>query len=119
MFLTYEQLNVNLSESIKKMSLFLKKPLDKQILNKIVDHCTFDQMKNNNSVNRMNIPLNEFIVQTEGEPKFMRKGIIGDWKNYFSKKESDHFDKLFREKALSKGLKMAFTNEEAIQMYCK
>lgn len=86
------------------------------MLNKIVNKCTFDQMKLNNNVNRVNIPLKSFIDQTE--IKFMRKGIIGDWKNFFSQEESERFDKLYEEKALSKGLKMAFTDQEAKKMYC-
>ena len=73
-------------------------------------------MKNNKNVNRANIPLSAFIDQSE--VKFMRKGIIGDWKNFFSQEESERMDKLFAEKALSKGLRMAFSSEEAKAMYC-
>lgn len=73
-------------------------------------------MKNNKNVNRANIPLSSFIDQSE--VKFMRKGIIGDWKNFFSQEESERMDKLFAEKATSRGLRMAFSAEEAKAMYC-
>lgn len=105
----------NLFGSVKKIASFLQKPVDVQTLNKIVKRTTFDQMKNNNSVNRVDIPLSSFIDQTE--VKFMRKGIIGDWKNFFSQEESDRFDRLFKEKVQSNGLQMAFTKEEAEKMY--
>lgn len=106
----------NLLGSVQQLAQFLQKPIGEQMLNKIVHNCSFDQMKNNKNVNRANIPLSAFIDQSE--VKFMRKGIIGDWKNFFSQEESERMDKLFAEKALSKGLRMAFSSEEAKEMYC-
>ena len=40
--------------------------------------------------------------------KFMRKGEIGDWKNYFTFSQNDFFDALYADKAKGTGLTFLF-----------
>lgn len=43
----------------------------------------------------------------------MRKGIIGDWKNYFTESQSEQFDRAILATFIGMGLKLAFDDEEA------
>lgn len=96
---------------IRKIADFVGKPQSESSVSRIAEHCSFNQMKNNPSVNRTSIPVKNFIDQTQ--TKFFRKGLIGDWVNYFSEEESREFDQLFDDQMKSLGMKLAFTTEEA------
>ena len=128
------------------ISQFVGHPLSDDLLDKIVNHCTFSQMKNNPAVNRTQVPLKDCFKDNsktssstgtsktstptslkssssspseptskseESNTRFMRKGIIGDWKNYFTESQSEQFDRLVRETFKGMGLKFAFDDEEA------
>lgn len=93
------------------ISEFIGRNLTEETINKIVEHCSFSQMKDNKSVNREDIPLKD-CFQTS-QKKFMRKGIIGDWKNHFTPEQSEAFDQVYREKMKHVNLKIAYDREEA------
>jgi hypothetical protein len=40
--------------------------------------------------------------------KFMRKGVIGDWKNYFTLAQNQLFDETYEEKMTDTGLTFEF-----------
>ena len=42
------------------------------------------------------------------EPPFMRKGVVGDWKNHFTEEQSAMFDALYSEKMKGSGLDFDF-----------
>ena len=56
-----------------------------ELLNRITEQCTFNGMMKN---------LKSYLLRgTEDGPKFLRKGVVGDWKNYFTPEQSERFDK--------------------------
>ena len=61
----------------------------------IVQHTSFDTMKQNPSVNRATLTGKNF---------FMRKGVTGDWVNYFTPEEAKYADDLVKEKLAGTGL---------------
>ena len=67
------------------ISQFLNKPLSDELLNRISEQCTFNGMMKN---------LKSYLLcGTEAGAKFLRKGLVGDWKNYFTPEQSERFDK--------------------------
>lgn len=96
---------------ITTISKFVGKSLTSERIDEIAKHCTFEQMRNNTSVNREKLPVPDLFDMSKC--KFMRKGIIGDWRNHFSKEQSEHFDQLYNDRLESIGLKLVYDQEEA------
>ena len=84
---------------IETLCEFLEKPISNELLEKIVQHTSFDQMKKNTMVNY------EFCkTMDQSVSKFVRKGQIGDWVNYFSDEQSTHVNAQLKEKLQKSGL---------------
>lgn len=105
-FVTYEDLKGNLFKEIKSLATFLGKVLSDEQIKTIVEHCTFENMSKNKSVNFEN--WEKDAVFDFSKAKFLRKGAVGDWKNYFTINQSKIFDKLFEERMKGSGLNLQF-----------
>ncbi|KAM9299429.1 sulfotransferase 2B1-like [Gastrophryne carolinensis] len=102
MFQTYEDLQTDLRGSVKKICQFLGKELDDKALDSVVESVSFQSMKQNQMSNFSLLP-NGYMDQ-EKSP-FMRKGMVGDWKNHFTIALNEYFDKIYKEK---QGFSMLF-----------
>lgn len=84
----------DLPSVIRKTADFLGKTLTDPQVEKLCDHLSFNNMKTNRAVNLEAILEKSFgksyLEQTE--LRFIRKGEIGDWKNYMSDELSARFD---------------------------
>ena len=98
-FVTYEEMKKDIRMVLQNLSKFLNKPLTDQLIHSIIEHTSFDHMKENKMVNY------EAAVKENGDSKFMRKGQVGDWVNYFSKEQSDLCDAQLEEKLSGTSLK--------------
>ncbi|XP_062381982.1 sulfotransferase 2B1-like isoform X2 [Sardina pilchardus] len=95
LYIFYEEMIMDLKESVRKLSSFLGKSLGEELIEKISDHCVFKNMKQNQMSNYSLVPA-EFLDQNKSE--FLRKGISGDWRNTLTTAQSDHFDSVYEEK---------------------
>ena len=79
---------------------FLNKPLSDELINRIAEQCTFTAMTKNA----------ESFKYTEMEDSAapLRKGVIGDWKNYFTSEQNERFEKEVLEKLDGSGLKFDY-----------
>ena len=93
--LTYEQMHQDRASVVRKVADFLEVSLTEEQVEGIVNNTSFGVMKENPGTNFQQWKKVGFI--TEG--KFMRKGEVGDWRNYFTEEESDSFMKWFNEHA--------------------
>ncbi|KAM4722432.1 sulfotransferase 2B1-like [Rhinophrynus dorsalis] len=93
-YITYEDMHKDLRHSIKKLCKFLSCPMYTKEVDKVEQHCTFSVMSQNVMVNYMLIPCE---IMDHKQCKFMRKGIVGDWKQHFSEEQNAAFDKIFNE----------------------
>ncbi|CAH3181822.1 unnamed protein product [Porites lobata] len=85
LFLKYEDLKKDLLSHVRMISQFLNKPLSDELLNRITEQCTFNGMMKN---------AKSYVLRgTEDGPKLLRKGVVGDWENYFTPEQSERFDK--------------------------
>ena len=92
---------------------FIGHPLSNDKIDLIAGQCSFESMKSNTMVNREVLPVGDLFDMSQS--KFMRKGIIGDWRNHFSDEESAQFDELYRDRLRDIGLDMAYDQEEAME----
>ena len=96
---TYEQMKRDLPSAIKSVSTFLGYNLTDEVIGKIAEQTTFDNMKKNPIANNQHMDK-----WTLGEGEFMRKGIIGDWKNVFSEEQSARIDAIVADKLGGTGI---------------
>lgn len=89
--LTYENLQKDAIGWIKKIANFLEKQLTEEQVQQIAAHCSFNKMSENPATNYSH--WDEMGMKTDSEKKYMRKGEVGDWRNYFDDElEKDYQD---------------------------
>lgn len=126
LFLTYEEMKADIRGVILKIAKFLGQQYynmlreNEEIMNKIIFHSSFDEMK------KLNTQMDELAEKDpeeikedssipdymkkmflnkpkpmQGETKtpvsFVRKGIVGNWKDHFIHDQARHFDEKFAE----------------------
>jgi len=82
-FLWFKDMKLNQRGVIEELSQFLDHPVTATTIDLLENHLKFDNMKNNPKVN----PTTGLNLKSD----FMRKGQVGDWKNFFSVEESEQW----------------------------
>ena len=78
---------------------FLNKPLSDDLIDLIAEQCTFNGM--------MKLNKQSYLLRgKEDGPKLLRKGVVGDWKNYFTPELNERFDKEVLAKLKGSGLEI-------------
>ena len=103
MLVKYEDMHHRMTDVIKGVSKFLGKMLPENIMDDISLQLYFDSMRHNNMVNKT--LTGTFNMQIS---PFMRKGKIGDWKNYFSQEQSEAVEKSYKDAIEPFGISLEF-----------
>ena len=88
LFLIYEDMKKNVLESISKIAVFMEIDLPHATIAKIADLVSFEKMKNDKTANIS--WASQFVRNNTSF--FMRKGVVGDWKNFLSDEQSAEID---------------------------
>ena len=75
----------NLPSQVRLIAKFLGKTLTEETMERIAKQCTFEEMKKNASAYWMMTRDNEL-------PNFLRCGVVGGWKNYFTAELNARFE---------------------------
>ncbi|XP_003799611.1 bile salt sulfotransferase-like [Otolemur garnettii] len=94
LLLSYEELKWDTERSVEKICQFLGKKVEPEELSLILKNSSFQVMKENKMSN-FSMVDDAYLVHKN---PLMRKGVTGDWKNYFTVAQAEAFDKLFQEK---------------------
>ncbi|XP_070551689.1 sulfotransferase 1B1-like isoform X2 [Ptychodera flava] len=89
---TYEELRKDIRSAIKKMSDFIGKTLNEEEIDKVINYTSFNQMKERYE----NSPTPFYQEKNAG--KWIRKGVVGDWKHHFTVTQNETFDRVYAEK---------------------
>lgn len=104
LFLKYEDLSSNLHEEVQKIARFILADIPPaSVLDEVVKQCSFDSMKVNPAANFSWTEKFRHSYQL-----FMRKGKVGDWRNYFTAEQNVAFDALYAERMKDSGLYFEF-----------
>uniref|UniRef100_A0AAQ4P943 Sulfotransferase n=1 Tax=Gasterosteus aculeatus aculeatus TaxID=481459 RepID=A0AAQ4P943_GASAC len=93
MYITYEEMVQDLPAALRRISDFLGRNLSEEAIQKIAEHCSFATMKRNSMSNFSLVP--KVYMNSDTSP-FLRKGIVGDWKNHFSPEQLARFSSVIR-----------------------
>ncbi|KAJ8722509.1 hypothetical protein PYW07_003689 [Mythimna separata] len=80
LFLFYEDLSKDLPASIRRVADFFGKQLNEEQMNRLCDHLSIENFKNNTSVNFEDLRDSGVLANDE---TFIRKGKSGGWRDYF------------------------------------
>ena len=98
-FLWYEDMKADMKTVIKDLCVFFEHPLSEEQESSLYHHVQFDNMKKNPFANpgaaKEDLPP---------EKNFMRKGQVGDWKNYFDKENNEKWENWIAEMIKGTGL---------------
>ena len=84
----YESVIKDPKDAIRKLAEFLGYEISPKMVDKISDLAHFQNMKKVPTVNMSWIDQ----FRDEKDTSFMRKGVAGDWKNYFTREQSVWMD---------------------------
>uniref|UniRef100_A0A1B6DEM3 Sulfotransferase domain-containing protein n=1 Tax=Clastoptera arizonana TaxID=38151 RepID=A0A1B6DEM3_9HEMI len=106
LFVKYEDMKKNHREIILKTAEFLGVSYSDDKITQLLDHLSFKGMRENNTLNL------DPILQVKNGPgfvykddvRFIRKGQIGDWKNYMDDEMAGRFDRWTEENLRGSGL---------------
>lgn len=101
----YEELKKDAVGEIKKLAKFLEVDCSDQLIADITEKCNFKNMKDSDK----NKPGLGPVLSSETLNKLYRKGVIGDWKNWFTVAQNEVFEAEYKEHM--KDSKQVFTYE--------
>ena len=95
LFLTYEKMKENTRDVIREVAEFL----GGQYLENVNKEGILDKVLENSSISSMREAINPSVNalgRAEGSAEFVRKGVIGDYKNMFSEEQERRLTEKFR-----------------------
>lgn len=106
LFIKFEEMKKDLPSVVRRTAKFLGKTLTDADVEKLCDHLAFKNMKSNKAVNLETILERSFgkSFLENTDLRFIRKGEVGDWKNYMSEELSRRFDEWAEENLKGTGL---------------
>ena len=107
LFVKYEDAKKFPMTVIKEMSEYLGQMFPEDVLTKIAEATSFENMSGNEEVKTNILPRAHNHLRSDISD-FFRLGSVGDWKNYFSQEQSEFIDRLYRKKLEVLGLQLEF-----------
>ncbi|XP_077864393.1 sulfotransferase 1C2-like [Saccoglossus kowalevskii] len=88
-------------DAVRKMAAFVERPISEELVDAIVRHTSVKNMQTNSATN---VDVNRAFLDSKISP-FIRKGVVGDWENYFTVAQNDEFDRIYERRMKDTDLK--------------
>ena len=98
-FIWYEDMKADTAAAIEELGEFLQHQISTEQKRLLCEYVMFDNMKKNE-----NAYSNTGFNNNNKENHFMRKGIVGDWKNHFDAATNREYNKWILDKISSSGM---------------
>ncbi|XP_069107436.1 sulfotransferase 1A1-like [Argopecten irradians] len=97
LYFIYEDMKQDLLSHVNKLAAFLGTSCEQDFLHKVTEKCTFKNMAID--ATKAYTPSEQWkTISTNQQLPIYRKGEVGDWKNYFTVAQNEHFDEVYEEK---------------------
>ena len=100
-------MKVDLRGTVKSISQFIGYSLDESVIDRITEQSTFENMRSDPSANPDSLSSIKARITKDSTP-FLRKGIVGDWKNHFSDEQSARLDDEYAKRMAGSGLELRY-----------
>ncbi len=101
--LIYEDMKQDLRGNVIKIASFVGKKISEKVIDYITEKTTFQNMAKDPKYN-----MSDPKGFNTNKSKFMRKGVVGDWVEYFSEEQSAYVDAKYQEMFVPEGLVLKF-----------
>ena len=101
LFIKYEDMKKDLPAAVSQVASFIGADISSDVIGKIADMTSFDKMKSDNTANYSWYDQ----YKRKGAPDYLRRGIVGDWKNHLSQEQSAEMDAICAQRLGGTGLK--------------
>ncbi|KAK3745841.1 hypothetical protein QZH41_014930 [Actinostola sp. cb2023] len=108
LFLKYEDMKKDLPCAVQQITKFVGKDLSPEMVERIADQTTFSAMSTDSKGRFYDDEEMETKHRVPGATRFIRKGEVGDWRNYFTEEQSRRFDELYEQNMAGSGLELEF-----------
>ncbi|XP_071484079.1 sulfotransferase 1A3-like [Diadema antillarum] len=111
LFVKYEDMKRDHRRVVEQVAQFMGESLSDDVIDGIVEASTFSAMKESQQSNPDTVLRKSndvFKGKQKSNASFMRKGSIGDWKNYFSEDQNRRFDQLYAKRMADSDLMFQF-----------
>ena len=105
LMLKYEDMKRDLPQAITRIASFMGIDLPRDVVTKIADLVGFEKMKSDGTANMSWV---KNFCREDGKPGFLRKGVVGDWKNFLSAEQSAELDRKCAEKLKGTGIEFDY-----------
>ncbi|XP_045173115.1 sulfotransferase 1B1-like [Mercenaria mercenaria] len=93
----YEDLKQDCAGEMKKICKFLEKDVSDDLLKEIVESCQIDKMRKGKQEKMTEEMKKRMQTLVKNKFSLLRKGQIGDWKNWFTVAQNEAFEKWWEE----------------------
>ena len=89
LMLWYEDMKKNQREMVEKIKNHIQYDISDKQIDELTEFMKFENYQKSSSLNK-----NSMKIQREGKGNFIRKGIVGDWKNHFEEQTVKDWERL-------------------------
>ena len=103
LFLEYEDMVKDLRLEVQNIVDFLEIDVEEDAIDEVTRQCHFKEMAKNPMTQLRIFPFLDADVK-----RYMRKGVVGDWKEHLNEEQNEYIDGIYKERVKGTGIEINF-----------